>query len=304
MTANGESRRRWTAFAFLAPWIVGFAVFTIYPVAASVYYSFCDYDVLSRPVWVGLLNYQDLASDYVYWQSLRNTLVFCALSLPLGLIFALALALLLNQPVRGRGMFRAIYYLPSLVPAVASAMVWLWILNGRLGLLNQGLAWLGIEHPPQWLADPAWTKPSLALMAVWGGGNTIVIYLAALQGVPRSLIEAATIDGASAWQRLIHVTLPAISPVIYFNLIVGIIGGLQVFATAFVMFGEGGAIRSGQGGPDRSALFYAIYLYQNAFEYRQMGYACAMALLLFLLIVALTWLAHRGSRGLVHYHGD
>ena len=295
MTA-GERRSLRTGLAFVSPWLVGFAVFTAFPVAASLYYSFCDYDVLTKPVWVGLLNYQDMVSDDVFWQSVKNTIVFNALALPLGLVAALALALLLNQPVRFRGAFRAIYYLPSLVPAVAGAMVWLWILNGRLGLVNRALLGLGVEHPPQWLVDPAWTKPSLALVSLWGCGNTVVIYLAALQGVPRSLLEAAMIDGASAWDRLRHVTLPAISPVIYFNLLIGIIGGLQVFSSAFVMMGGAG--------PERSVLFYAIYIYQNAFEYRHMGYASAMAWILCLLIVALTWLASRASRRLVHYQGD
>jgi multiple sugar transport system permease protein len=295
MTA-GERQRTWIGLAFVSPWLVGVAVFTFFPVVASLYYSFCDYDVLSKPVWVGLLNYQDMFSDRVFWQSVSNTLVFNLIALPLSLVTALALALLLNQPVRMRGIFRAIYYLPSLVPAVAGAMVWLWILNGRLGLLNQALAGLGIEHPPQWLTDPAWTKPSLALVSLWGCGNTVVIYLAALQGVPRSLLEAAMIDGASAWDRLIHVTLPAISPVIYFNLLIGIIGGLQVFSSAFIMMGGAG--------PDRSVLFYAIYIYQNAFEYRHMGYASAMAWILCLLILVLTWLASRTSRRLVHYQGD
>jgi multiple sugar transport system permease protein len=293
---SGDSIRRWTALAFISPWIIGFLVFTLYPVLASLYYSFCDYDVLSRPIWVGLLNYQDMATDHVYWQSLGNTLLFSLISLPLGLSVALAFALLLNQPVRGRGVFRAIYYLPSLVPAVASATVWLWILNGRHGLLNRGLMALGLDNPPQWLNDPQWTKPALALMAIWGCGNTVVIFLAGLQGVPRTLLEAATIDGASAWRRLWHVTLPFISPVIYFNLIIGVIGSLQVFVSAFVMLTNGG--------PDRSALFYAVYLYQNAFEFRQMGYACAMAWILFLLTVALTWLASRSARGFVHYQGE
>jgi multiple sugar transport system permease protein len=295
MTA-ADRRRLWTGLAFISPWIVGFLVFTLYPVAASLYYSFCDYDVLSRPIWVGLLNYQDMGSDSVFWQSLGNTLVFSAISLPLGLCTALALALLLNQPVQGRGAFRAIYYLPSLVPAIASAVVWLWILNTKNGLLNQALMALGVAHPPQWLDDPHWTKPGLALMAIWGCGNTVVIFLAALQGVPRALLEAAMIDGASPWRRLWHVTLPAISPVIYFNLIIGVIGSLQTFVSAFVMLNNGG--------PDRSALFYAVYLYQNAFEFRQMGYACAMAWVLFLLTLALTWLASRSSRGFVHYAGE
>lgn len=292
MTA-GERRRTWTGLAFVSPWLVGFAVFTLYPVCASLFYSFCDYDVLSPPVWVGLLNYRDMAADAVFWQSVYNTLVFNLMALPLGLFSALALALLLNQPVRLQGVFRAVYYLPSLVPAVAGAMVWLWILNGRIGLLNHALIALGISHPPQWIDDPSWAKPSLALVSLWGCGNTVVIYLAALQGVPRSLLEAAMIDGASAWRRLRHVTLPAISPVIYFNLLIGIIGGLQVFTTAIVM-----------GGAERSTLFYAIYIYYNAFEYRHMGYASAMAWILGLLILTLTWLASRVSRGRVHYQGE
>jgi multiple sugar transport system permease protein len=292
----GERRRLATGLAFISPWILGFLIFTLYPVGASLVYSFCDYDVLSRPLWVGLLNYHDMVSDQVFWQSLGNTLLFSLISLPLGLSVALALALLLNNPVRGRGFFRAVYYLPSLVPAVAGAVVWLWILNGGHGLLDLALQRLGVANPPQWLSDPHWTKPALALMAIWGCGNTVVIYLAALQGVPRTLLEAAMIDGASPWRRLWHVTLPAISPVIYFNLIIGVIGALQTFATAFVMFTNGG--------PDRSALFYAVYLYQNAFEVRQMGYACAMAWVLFLLTLGLTWLASRSTRGFVHYQGE
>jgi multiple sugar transport system permease protein len=292
----GDRKRLWTGLAFISPWIVGFAVFTLYPVAASLYYSFCDYDVLTRPVWVGLLNYRDMATDSVFWQSLSNTLVFSAISLPLGLTFALSLALLLNRPVAGRSVFRAIYYLPSLVPAIAGATVWLWILNTRNGLLNQALLSLGVNHPPGWLDDPTWTKPGLALMAVWGCGNTVVIFLAALQGVPRALLEAATIDGASPLRRLWHVVIPAISPVIYFNLIIGVIGALQTFATAYVMFTNGG--------PGRSVLFFAVYLYENAFEGRQMGYACSMAWVLFILTLGLTWLASRSSRGFVHYSGD
>ena len=292
----GERKRLLTGLAFISPWLVGFGVFTIYPIVASLYYSFCDYDVLSRPIWVGWLNYQDMLTDDVYWKSLSNTLIFGAISLPLGLCFSLALAVLLNRPVAGRGLFRAIYYLPSLVPAVAAGAVWLWILNTRNGLLNQALLWLGVDRPPQWLDDPNWTKPGLALVAIWGCGNTVVILLAALQGVPRALLEAAIIDGASAWRRLWHVVIPAISPVIYFNFIVGVIGALQTFATVFVMFTNGG--------PDRSAEFYAVYLYENAFEFRQMGYACAMAWVLFLLTLGLTWLASRSTRGFVHYSGE
>jgi multiple sugar transport system permease protein len=293
---RGERRNLWIGLAFISPWIVGFLAFTVYPVAASVYYSFCDYDVLTKPIWVGTLNYRDMLTDRVFWQSLGNTFYFAAFALPLGLIISLLVAVLLNQSVRGRPVFRAIFFLPSLIPVVAASMVWLWILNGSFGLLNQALEWLHIRGP-QWVADPKWTKPSLILMSLWACGNTVVIYLAALQDVPRSLYESAEIDGASAWVKFRHITIPMISPVIYFNLIMGIIGSLQVFAQAYVFF-------SGGGGPNRSALFYAVYLFQNAFEYRQMGYACAMAWVLFLIILALTWAATRSTRKLIFYAGE
>jgi multiple sugar transport system permease protein len=292
---RGERKTLWLGLAFISPWIVGVLVFALYPVVASIGYSFCDYDVLSKPVWVGAMNYRDMALDAVFWKSLRNTLFFAAWALPLGLVVSLFTAVLLNQPVRGRSLFRTIFFLPSLVPVVAGGMIWLWILNGRFGLLNAGLAAIGIEGP-QWLADENWTKPSIILMSLWGVGNTVVIYLAALQDVPRSLYESAELDGAGAWTKLRRITIPLISPVIYFNLIMGIIGSLQVFAQPFVMLGGGG--------PNRSALFYAVYLYQNAFEYRQMGYACAMAWVLFILILILTWAATRTTRRHIYYAGE
>jgi len=294
---RGEKQNLRVGLMFISPWIVGFLGFTLYPVLASIFYSFCDYDVLTSPVWVGGLNYRDMFTDTIFWKSLYNTLFFAALALPLGLAASLTVAILLNQSVRGRSVFRAIYFLPSLVPLVAGAMIWLWILNGNYGLLNHGLKMIGISKPPQWLTDPNWTKPAIILMAVWGVGHSMVIYLAALQDVPRSLYESADLDGASWWAKLRHVTLPMISPVIYFNLIMGIIGSLQVFARPYVMLGR-------TGGPNRSALFYAVYLYQNAFEYRQMGYACAMAWVLFLMILFLTWVATRSTRRLIYYAGE
>ena len=292
---RGEKRNLRIGLAFISPWIVGFLVFTVFPVCASIFYSFCDYDVLTKPVWVGSLNYRDMVTDTVFWKSLYNTLYYAFLSLPFCLVIALLIAVMLNQDVKGRSVFRTIYFLPSLVPVVASSMVWLWILNGNFGLLNHGLHVLGLKGP-QWLADEKWTKPSLILMAIWGCGNTMVIYLAALQDVPRSLYESAEIDGANPWVKFRHITVPMISPVIYFNLIMGIIGSLQVFAQAYIMLGGGG--------PNRSALFYTVYLYQNAFDYQQMGYACAMAWILFLVILLLTWLATRSTRRLIYYGGE
>jgi len=292
---RGEKRNLWIGLAFVSPWIVGFLAFTLYPVCASIYYSFCDYDVLSKPVWIGTMNYQDMVTDKAFWKSLYNTFYYTVFSLPLCLVVALLVAVLLNQSVKGRSTFRAIYFLPSLIPVVAASMTWLWILNGNFGVLNYLLHWFGIEGP-QWLTNEAWTKPSLVLMAVWGCGNTIVIYLAALQDVPRSLYESAEIDGANPWVKFRHITVPMISPVIYFNLIIGIIGSLQAFAQAYILFGGGG--------PNRSALLYTVYLYQNAFDYHQMGYACAMAWILFLAILFLTWVATRSTRRLIYYGGE
>jgi multiple sugar transport system permease protein len=292
---QGERRKLWIGLAFISPWIVGFLLLTVYPVCASIFYSFCDYDVLSTPVWVGTMNYRDMATDTAFWKSLYNTLYYAVFSLPLVLIVALLVAVLLNQSIKGRPLFRAIYFLPSLIPLVAASMCWLWILNGNLGLLNYFLHWFGIQGP-QWLTDEKWTKPSLILMAVWGCGNTMVIYLAALQDVPRSLYESADLDGANALVKFRHITVPMISPVIYFNLIMGIIGSLQVFVQAYVMFGGGG--------PNRSVLFYTVYLYNNAFDYHQMGYACAMAWILFLIILFLTWVATRSTRRLIYYEGE
>jgi multiple sugar transport system permease protein len=292
---RGEKRNLWIGLAFISPWIIGFLTFTVFPVCASIYFSFCDYDVLTKPVWVGALNYHDMVTDTIFWKSLYNTLYYAFFSLPLCMVIALFVAVLLNQDVKGRSLFRAIYFLPSLVPVVASSMVWLWILNGNFGVLNHALEVIGIKGP-QWLADEKWTKPSLILMALWGCGNTIVIYLAALQDVPRSLYESAEIDGGNAWVKFRHIAVPMISPVIYFNLIMGIIGSLQVFSQAYIMLGGGG--------PNRSALFYTVYLYQNAFDYRQMGYACAMAWMLFLIILFLTWLATRSTRRLIYYGGE
>jgi len=299
MTARGKHDLL-SGLAFCAPWFVGLGVFVVYPVLASLFYSFCDYSVLQAPVWTGLENYRRMAGDVVFWQSLKNTLFYAALSLPLGMIVSLMVAMLLNTAVRGMPLFRTIFYLPAIIPVVASSMLWLWIFNGQYGLLNWALRPMlnlfGLT-PPMWLADPAWAKPALVLMSVWGVGNSMVIYLAGLQDVPKELYEAAEIDGANWWGRTWHITLPMISPVIYFNLIMGIIGTLQVFTQVFVM--TGGA----DGNPARSTLFYALYLFSTAFYDLRMGYASAMAWLLFVLIVALTILATKLTEKHVHYAG-
>ena len=294
-----ELRRIGTGMAFTSLWIIGLSVFTVYPVAASLFYSFCDYSILKSPVWIGGENYAQLWADDVFWRSLRNTLFYAGLSVPLGTGVALGLALLLNNQVRGLTFFRVCFYLPSIVPIVASAMLWTWILNGQFGLLNAVLGPVlgvfGVE-PPLWLSDPAWAKPALILMSLWGVGNAMVIYLAGLQGVPVHLYEAAAIDGAGAWQRFRHVTVPMLAGVIYFNVIMAIIGSLQVFTQPFIIAALSGGGDGTSGSPARSTLFYSIYLFSTAFYDLRMGYASAMAYVLFVLIGWLTWVATRFTR--------
>ncbi|ATC63841.1 spermidine/putrescine ABC transporter permease [Nibricoccus aquaticus] len=296
-----ERKNFFAGLGFTSLWIVGLGVFTAYPVIASLYYSFCDYSILKSAVWIGGENYQELVGDALFWKSLGNTLVFAALSVPLGTAVALGLAMLLNCDVRGRPFFRVVFYLPSIVPVVASSMLWLWIFNGEYGLLNGVLApvlgWFGLT-PPAWFADPAWSKPALVIMSLWGVGNAMVIYLTGLQNVPKELYEAAEIDGASAWKRFRHVTLPCIAPVVYFNVVMGLIGAMQVFAQAFIISdAANGGTGTHDGAPARSLLFYTMYLFTTAFHDLRMGYASAMAYVLFIVIAVLTWMATRLSRG-------
>jgi multiple sugar transport system permease protein len=289
------TRREWhnlrDGLLYVSPWLIGLTVFMVLPAGMAFYFSLCSYSVLNAPVYVGAANYTFLAHDQVFLKSVWNTLAFAAISLPLGLLLSLSLALLLNADVRGRAFFRAIFFFPSLVPLVALAILWSWIFNGQYGVLNYFLHWFGIKGP-DWLGDVAWAKPAIAITGFWGIGNSIVIYLAGLQDVPRSLYEAATIDGAGWWQKTRHVTLPMISPVIYFNMLMGCIGVLQIFVVPYVMTG---------GGPARATLFYTMYLFDTAFTYLRMGYACAMAWVLFLMIALLTYTAHRLMRKHVHY---
>jgi multiple sugar transport system permease protein len=279
---------------FVAPWLIGLTVFNLYPIAASFYFSLCDYSVLEPARFVGGENYADLFSDEVFHLTLRNTFFYAALALPMGALVAFSTAVLLNTGVRGMAFYRTIYFLPSLVPSVASAILWLWVFNGEYGVLNHLLSRAGVKGPG-WLSDPAWSKPALVMMSVWGVGHSVVIYLAGLQDVPQQLYEAAELDGANWFQKLRHATIPMVSPVILFNLIMGIIGSLQIFALPYIM------LPGGQ--PARSAYFYAVYLYDNAFPYLQMGYASAMSWIMFVIILGLTFAALRLSRRHVHYGG-
>lgn len=289
---HSESRQLLKGLAFTSPWLVGFLAFTLIPVALSLYYSFCDYSLLQPPVFRGLANYRDMIHDPVFWIALRNTFYYASMALPAGVLVSIGLALMLNSSAKGLSVWRTIIFLPSLVPAVASALLWMWILNSKYGMLNGLLDELGIPGV-QWLGTGL-AMPSLAMISLWGVGNTVVIYLAGLQDVPRELYEAAEIDGAGPFSRLRNVTLPMISPVIFFNLVMAIIGTFQVFVVPMIMT---------QGGPDRQTTFYTMYLYSNAFEYLKMGYASALAWVQLLIILSLTALAFWTSRRWVHYQG-
>jgi multiple sugar transport system permease protein len=295
-SARSRSERRAivTGLLFISPWLIGFAVFTLYPVFASAYLSFTDYRVLAPPHWVGWENYRDLVTDHDYFLPSLFDTIFMFLELPLSLVIGLVLALLLDQKLRGIAFYRTLFYLPSIVPVVSSAVLWMWVLNPRYGLMNAGLHALHIPGPA-WLSSPAWAKPAMILMDLWGVGGGMVIYLAALQGVPAALYEAAALDGANGLQRIWYVTLPSISPVIFFNLIMGVIGTFQYFTQTFIMT---------SGGPNNSTLFYGLYLYQNAFQYFRMGAACAMAWLLFLITLAATVIVFKSSARWVYYEGE
>lgn len=293
---RASRRATWLGIAFISPWLIGFLIFTLYPILASLYISFCEYRVLSPPHWVGLRNYAELFTDRDYFlPSLRNT-IFMFLELPIALALSLGIALLLNQKLRGMAIFRTLIYLPSVVPTVAASILWLWLLNPEHGLVNKGLELVHLRGT-QWLQSPVWSKPAFILMDLWAVGGGMVIYLAALQGVPQHLYEAAELDGASPWRRTWHVTLPSISPVIFFNLVLGVIGTFQYFTQTFLMTAPPGS-------PANSTLFYSLYLFQNAFNYFRMGYACAMAWVLFVLTLAATLLVFKTSARWVYYEGE
>jgi multiple sugar transport system permease protein len=294
-----------TGLLFISPWIVGFLILTLYPFGLSLYLSFTDYSVLSSPVPVGVENYRNMVTDRLFWQALYNTFAYAALAIPLGLSVAFSLAVLLNFNLPGKGVFRTIYFIPSLVPLVALAVLWQWLLNGELGLVNAAIRpFTGLINqatgltlePPNWLQDARYARLGLVMTGAWSMGNAVVIFLAGLQDVPRDLYESAELDGAGFWGKTRHITIPMLMPVIYFNGIMGLIGSFQVFAVPYVITGGGD-------GPGRSLLFIATYVYKTAFDYWSMGYACAMALILFLIILSMTLLMHRFAEKHIHYAG-
>jgi multiple sugar transport system permease protein len=277
--------------AFISPWVIGFLWFNLYPVVASVYYSFTSFHVIETPQWVGLDNFNTLIHDELFWTSLSNTAYFIAGSVPLDLIAALFLAVLLNLPIPLRAALRTCYYIPTIVPTVAGAILWIMLFNTHGGIINETLNVFGIPEIP-WLSSPDWAMPALILLSVWGVGSAIVIFLAGLQDVPTTLYEAARLDGAGPLQLVWHVTIPLVSPVILFNGILGMINASQVFALPLIMTG---------GGPLNATLMYSITLFRNAFVYYKMGYASALAWILFVFLFALTLASLRLSRRFVHY---
>ncbi len=281
-------------YAFICPWLFGFLVFTTYPFLTSIYLSFTRYDIVRPPVWVGAANYHTLLTgDALFWKSLGVTFQFALIAVPLGVVLGVALALLLNLDLRGMGLYRTIFFLPSILPTVATSVVFLWLFNPEIGLINRLLRAVGVIGP-EWLQSPTWALPSLVLLSLWAVGGSMVIYLAGLKDIPTHLYEAATIDGANAWQQLRYVTLPMLSPVIFFNLVMGLIGVFQYFTEAYIMT---------QGGPEDSTHFYALYLFERAWRYLDMGYASAMAWVLFLVIMVITGLLFWTQRRWVHYGG-
>lgn len=300
MQSKGFRRRSqlqwWTGVSFALPAVIGLLWFTAYPVLASLYYSFCDYRVLTPPRWIGPANYEHLIRDPLFYTSLYNTLYYAAFAIPGGIALALGLALLLNTGVRGLAFYRTCFYVPSVVPIVAGAVLWIWLFSPQEGAVNDLLRLVGIREGPGWLQSPEWSKPAIILWSLWNVGGSMLIFLAGLQDVPRELHEAASLDGARKWDSFRHVTLPFISPQILFALIMGLIGAFQFFTPAYVM-------TNGVGGPVDSTTFYSLYLFNVAFADFKMGYACAMAWVLLLLVLAATLVVLKSSARHVYYAG-
>jgi multiple sugar transport system permease protein len=294
--------------AWTSPWLIGAAVFVFAPMAMSLYFAFTDYPLLEPPYWCGLDNFRRLFQDPSYWQVVKNTVLYAVLAIPLTTLLALILAAMLAggesssaQPSRASRLltstYRACIFIPTLVPLIASAMVWMWLFNGESGLLNRLLAplfWALQMHPPSWIVDQHYVMPAMVIMSLWGVGQSMVVYVAAIQDIPRQLYEAARIDGMGTVNRFIHVTMPMVSPAILFNVISLTIGAVQIFAVPYVMFRQ-------PDGTNPSGYFYTMYLYDNAFVYGKMGYASAMAWIQLLVVLSLTGVLLFASRKLVHY---
>ena len=286
--------RNLEGWLFASPWIIGFFLWTLGPMIASLVIAFTNWDLITSPEFVGFSNFAKVAKDDLSWQSLKVTFIYAFTAVPLSIIFGMFLALLLNAKIRGQNFYRTAFYLPSVLSGVAVALLWRWLFSTEFGLFNTMLYYVGIRGP-SWLGDPRWALPSLVMMSLWAVGAGTIIYLAGLQGIPTDLYEAAEVDGAAGWRRFWNITIPMMTPVLFFQLVTGIILALQVFTQAFIMT---------SGGPNNATLFFVLYLYRNAFEYFRMGYASALAWVLFICILALTLVLYRSSDYWVYYEGD
>ncbi len=286
-------RRNIEGYLFISPWIIGFVVFTAGALLGSFSISLTKWNIVGTPEIVGLANYQKMVEDRFFWQSIKVTLYYL-LNVPLNVVLGLLLALLLNQKVKGLSVFRTIFFLPSVAAGVAVSLLWMWIFNPRFGIINVLLKKIGIIGP-LWLGSEAWAIPALIIMSIWGVGGGMLIYLGALQGIPTAFYEAATLDGAGAWKKLLHITVPMITPVLLLNLVMGVIVSFQVFTQAYVMT---------DGGPNYATLFYVMYLYQQAFVWFNMGYASALSWVLFLIILVFTVIILKTSSSWVYYESD
>lgn len=279
-------------YFFISPWLLGFLALTLGPIVFSIYMSFTDWDLFQKPNFIGIDNYVRIFSDDpIFWKSVSNTFYYALISIPLGMLLSLWIAYYLNKKLQGITFFRVLYYLPSVVPIVASSLLFVRLLAPNEGLINKALALFGIQGP-NWLIDPAWVKPALIVMSLWGVGGGVVLLLAGMKGIPRELLEAASIDGASSQKSFFHVTLPMLTPIIFFNLITGMIGALQTFAQVFIVT---------SGGPDNASQMIVPYLFENAFKFYKMGYASSIAWVLFVIILLLTLVIFRSSAMWVYY---
>jgi multiple sugar transport system permease protein len=298
---RADRRRRLTVLSFMSPWVVGFSVFFAYPLVTTAYLSFTHYDLLSSPRWVGLANYRFMGEDPNFWPGVRNSLWMIVIAVPVTVLFAFCVALTVSKAKRGAGLLRTVFYLPTLAPPVAATLGFVYLFNARTGPVDKILGWLHLPQP-LWFDDPHFAKPALTLLGMWGVGTVMIIFLASLLDVPVQLYEAAELDGANSWQRLVHVTVPSISPVILFAVVTGVIDGLQYFTQGYVAGtvaggGDAGAgTGSSLGYPEGSTLFYPVWLFQQGFQYFHMGYAAAMAVVLFVIALAVTAVLLRTAR--------
>ncbi|MGD8778698.1 MAG: sugar ABC transporter permease [Ignavibacteria bacterium] len=293
---NIINKQSFWGYVFVSPWVIGFLIFGLYPIIMSLYYSLCQYDVLRIPQYIGFRNYEELLlNDNYFWLSIWNTLYYLLLRTPLVIIGSLLLAVLVNNSVKGIKFFRTVYFMPSIISGVILSVLWMWLLNPEYGLLNTILGYFGIQSP-LWLIDPDWSKPAIILMSIWSiGGGRMLVFLAALQSVPNQLYEAVEIDGGGWWAKFRNVTIPSLSPVIFLWTIIEAVFALQVFVEAYVMT---------KGGPLNSTLFYNLYLYNKAFDDFEMGYASALAWILFIIALVITFVQFKASKKWVHYAGE